>query len=590
MAEADERGTKPSGHGVRHVGEHSVATGTPSMGEVDGPSLEPLGQPGLHHWSTARLDRPGLDDRDNVFFVAVEMTRMPIVLADPRQHDCPIVFANNAFLDLTGYEEHEIVGRNCRFLQGAGTDRAAVDRLRQATEDRQPIALEILNYRRDGTPFWNAIFMGPVYDTAGEVLYFFASQLDVTRRRESEEQFRQAQKMDSIGQLTAGLAHDFNNLIHIITSSLERIGVRRDDPKAVDRYLAAANAAAERGAKLTQQLLAFARRTRLEPVGADLSALVNGFADLLESAVGSHAHLHLHLQRRLPPAMIDPSHLEMALLNVVVNARDASPNGGAIVVTTRELHLEGDASARRLRPGDYVELSVRDEGSGMPDHVKARATEPFFTTKPKGSGTGLGLAMAHGFAQQSGGRLEIDSAPGQGTTVRMLFPVAPEQTVEVAPDAAGFQPRDVDTAAPPTILIVEDDPDIAAFAREALEETGYRVVVAESADHALALFGKGQAGGAPGFGLVFTDVVMPGSMNGVALAKEIRARAPGVPVLLTTGYNDEMSIHGPQTDAMDVLGKPYRRSELLERVQAALRAGARTGPGRQRSDFGAATV
>ena len=562
------------------------------MGQVDQGALEPLGRPGMHHWRISQLSKPGLNDRDNIFFAAIEMTRMPIVLADPRQHDCPIVFANNAFLDLTGYEEHEIVGRNCRFLQGAQTDRASIDQLRQAVRDKQPVATEILNYRRDGSPFWNAIFIGPVYDTDGEVLYFFASQLDVTRRRESEDQARQAQKMESIGQLTAGLAHDFNNLIHIVTSSLERISARRDDPKAVDRYLSAANTAAQRGAKLTQQLLAFARRTRLEPVGADLSALINGIADLLESAVGNQAHLHLHLQRRLAQTKVDPTHLEMALLNIVVNARDASPNGGDIVVTTRQIHLNGDAQALQLASGDYVELSIKDHGSGMPDHVRARAVEPFFTTKPKGSGTGLGLAMAHGFAQQSGGRLDIESAPGEGTTIRMLFPVtaSPEhQTQRVEPPATGYQPQKVDNnAPPPCILVVEDDQAIATFAREALEETGYRVVLAENAEQALQRIADLPAG--DGFSLIFTDVVMPGAMNGVALAKELHSRIPDVPVLLTTGYNDEMSIDGPQDGAMDVLGKPYRRSDLLERVQAALRHGARSGPGRQKSDFGVAST
>ena len=202
--------------------------------------------------------------------------------------------------------------------------------------------------------------MGPVFDEAGELIYFFASQLDVSARRESEQSLRQAQKMEAIGQLTAGLAHDFNNLLQIVNGSLDRLHSKRTDEAAFERHHAAALAATGRAAKLTHQLLAFARRTRLEPKNVDLSHLVHSFAELLESSVGQKADLHLNLQRRLPSVRVDPSHLEMALLNIVVNARDASPNGGAITVTTKTMHLNGTAAAHHLKPGDYVMLSVTD--------------------------------------------------------------------------------------------------------------------------------------------------------------------------------------------------------------------------------------
>jgi signal transduction histidine kinase/ActR/RegA family two-component response regulator len=463
-----------------------------------------------------------------------------------------------------------------------------VRQLREAVAAGKATAVEILNYRRDGTPFWNAVFMGPVHNPEGEIIYFFASQLDVTLRRESEQQFRQAQKMEAIGQLTAGLAHDFNNLLHVINGSLERLAAKRHDDKAFERYHTAANAAADRGAKLTHQLLAFARRGRLEPKGVDLSELVNSVAELLESSVGSKATLHLNLQRRLPQVRVDATHLEMALLNVVVNARDASPNGGAITVTTRQVHLNGDAASRHLEPGDYVLLCVSDEGTGMAPHILTRATEPFFTTKSRGEGTGLGLAMAHGFVQQSGGRLEIESAVGRGTTIRMLFPVLRQKTDDAGHGAVqtGYQARPLDhLTAPPLVLVVDDSREAAALAGEALQDIGYRVVIAHSAEEALERFEEALAGG-DGFKLVFSDVIMPGGANGLVLAEQVSSRDPSVPVLLTTGYNDEMAIDGPQPHAMDVLGKPYRRSELIDRVQAALRRGARTGPGRQSSDFG----
>ena len=569
-------------------GPEGEATGVPAEGAMDRGASEPLGSPGMHHWRQSTVTDQSLDDRGNIFFAAVEMTRMPMVLADTRQGDVPIVFANNAFLDLTGYEEGEVLGRNCRFLQGAGTDPEHVRVLREAVRKREAVAIEILNYKRDGTPFWNAVFMGPVLNPEGEVIYYFASQLDVTQRRESEQQYRQAQKMESIGQLTAGMAHDFNNLLHVITGSLERLGAKRHDDRAFERYLTAATMAAERGAKLTQQLLAFARRGRLEPKGVDLSELVNSIAELLESSVGTKATLHLNLQRRLPSVRVDPTHLEMALLNVIVNARDASPDGGAVTITTREIHIDERAAARHLEPGDYVMLCVSDEGTGMAPHIQSRAIEPFFTTKGHGEGTGLGLAMAHGFVQQSGGRLEIESVVGRGTTIRMILPrdVPRADGGDEANRATGYRTRPLDAStAPSLILVVDDSREAVAMAGETLQDIGYRVVLAYSAEEALQRFDEAAASG-DGFKLVFTDVIMPGGANGITLAEQVRERDPSVPVLLTTGYNDEMAIDGPQPDAMDVLGKPYRRSEMIDRVQAALRRGARTGPERETSDFG----
>lgn len=272
----------------REVEGDLQSSGLAARGTLDGGGTEPLGRSGKRHWRESTITEPGLNDRGNVFFAAVEMTRMPMILTDPRHPDNPIVFANKAFLDLTGYEEAEVLNRNCRFLQGAHTDRETVRLLRESIAAREAISIEILNYRRDGTAFWNAVFIGPVYDKAGELLYFFASQLDVTRRRESEQAYRQAQKMEAIGQLTAGLAHDFNNLLHIVGGSLERLSVQVEGTDGA-RYVRAAATATDRGAKLTRQLLAFARRSRLEPRPVDATALVSSISELLDSTVGSKA-------------------------------------------------------------------------------------------------------------------------------------------------------------------------------------------------------------------------------------------------------------------------------------------------------------
>ena len=562
-----------------------LAAGRPAKGTMDVGASEPIERPGLHHWRESTITDPDLQDRGGVFFAAIEMTRMPMLLTDPNQDDNPIVFANKAFLDLTGYEEAEVMGRNCRFLQGAQTDRAAVAELRDAVDSRSSIALELLNYRRDGSAFWNAVFIGPVYDTAGKLQYFFASQLDVTRRRNSEQSYRQAQKMESIGQLTAGLAHDFNNLLQVVNGNLELVAHTKD-PERVKRYVSAAQSAAERGAKLTRQLLAFARKTRLEPRPLDLTKLVSDFSDLIESSVNKQVEIHLSLRRGLQHVVIDPDQLEMALLNIVNNARDAMPDGGLVTISTMPRHLNGDAAAHDLPSGDYVVLQVEDTGHGMSAEVVERATEPFFTTRGTGKGTGLGLAMASGFVRQSGGRLEIESTPGKGTLVRMLFPVmqsgrnhvadaAQVATADVAPEPGGAQ----------HILVVEDNDEVLAIAREILESSGYRVSTAISGEEGLKFFEATH--GEQRIDLLFTDLVMPGGMNGLMLADAVVERDSSVSVLMTTGYNEELVVGGPRARATDVLSKPYRRAELLDRVRLALNRRGEGAARRPRSDFGA---
>ncbi|MGQ3066796.1 MAG: response regulator [Brevundimonas sp.] len=558
------------------------ASGQPAEGQLETPNETLMGRVGRRHWQQSVIRQDGLEDRGSVFFAALEMTRMPMILTDPRQTDNPIVFANNAFLDLTGYELSEIIGRNCRFLQGAETDPDSIAELRQAVADREAIALEVLNYRRDGSPFWNAVFIGPIYSPDHELLYFFASQLDVTARREAQQQTAQSQKMEAIGQLTAGLAHDFNNILQIIDGSLERIDSRRDQPAVLDRFLNAARTAAQRGASLTRQLLAFARRSRLEPRAVEVGALVNDFAELLDSSSGPGCTLQLNLQRRLPLVKVDPVVLETALLNLVINARDALGGEGEITVAVRKVVL-GQGARNGLAAGDYVSIEVIDDGPGMPAEVRDRAVEPFFTTKPTGKGTGLGLAMTHGFASQSGGALEIESEVNHGTVVRLLLP-AIVQGAANEPAPSSFQPRPVNLTAAPRILLVEDEQEIAGMSAEILSDIGYRITVAHNAERALDIFKASLETRA--FDLVFSDVVMPGEMNGVALAQEIHRLSPATPILMTTGYNDQMALDGPQAQAMDVLGKPYKPAELIDRVQAALRNGARTGPGRERSDFG----
>jgi PAS domain S-box-containing protein len=570
---------EPLAPAVDRTSGRGQSEGVPAKGLSDRTSFSPTGGPGALHWQEGTITSPGLDDRGDVFFAAIEMTRMPMILTDPNKADNPIAFANRAFLDLTGYSEDEVVGRNCRFLQGAQTSAETVTELRDAVAAKRAISTEILNYKRDGSPFWNAVFIGPVYSRDGELLYFFASQLDVTRRRTSEQAFRQAQKMEAIGQLTAGLAHDFNNLLQVVEGNLEIIA----DDAMTDRQRRSVETALrslERGSRLTRQLLAFARKTRLEPKPTNLNALFIEFGDMLESTLGNGVELVLNLRQRLPACLVDPTHLEMALLNVLINARDAmGARGGVVTASTELVRVNGDAEGHQLPPGEYVALSIRDEGPGMLPLVLERATEPFFTTKEVGKGTGLGLAMVQGFVQQSRGRLEIDSKVGRGTTVRMLFPttaqaeaLAKAQPRSAEPDLA----RELPQGRAETILVVEDSDDVLDLARGHLTKLGYTVLVARSGEEAVAAYDAVEGR----IDLLFTDIAMPGGMNGLVLASTLRERAPGLPVLLTTGYNDELVTEGPGAPGMDVLGKPYRRSELADRIRAALnQAGARRARG-----------
>jgi PAS domain S-box-containing protein len=559
----EERAGKPL-----DTSESSEAAGVPADGQLEGSSYNPLGNPGIKHWQASYVSRPGLEERGNIFFAAVEMTRMPMLVTDPNQEDNPIVFVNGAFLDLTGFEEDQVLGRNCRMLQGEETNRDTVAEIRAALQEQRAVAVDILNYKADGTPFWNALFIGPIFDPDGKILYYFASQLDITRRRVSEQSYMQAQKMEAIGQLTAGLAHDFNNLLQVISGNLEMAAGTLDAGSFTHEAVERAQKAAGKASKLTQQLLTFARKQRLEPKRINLNSLVVEFSEMLVRTLGEKVDLHLDLKPGLPSCTLDATHMEMALLNVLINARDAMPGGGKVTVATSVINDMDRLAAHRLTSGTYVVLCVIDEGEGMPPEVARRATEPFFTTK--GPGTGLGLAMVHGFVQQSHGRLEIESTPGEGTVIRMIFPAADRSAFELAAARANPQPGGLNWSPAAilgrkTILVVDDSQDVRELAEAFLQSQGYRVLGAQSGEEALEMVER--------YGdidLLFTDIIMPGGMNGLQLVERMRERQPDLPVLLATGYMEELPRHSTASGTINILTKPYRQAELAERVRIAL--------------------
>ena len=373
----------------------------------------------FHHTGEGRNVIPsgrGVEGHD-IFYAAVQMSRMPMLLSDPHRDDTPIIFYNKAFEKLTGYERSEILGRNCRFLQGPETNQASVDRIRRAISNREDVHEDIFNYRKNGSGFWNALFISPVFSPEGELIYFFASQLDVTRRHEAEAVLQQAHRLETLGSMASGMAHEFNNLMTIVMGSLAQLEKGMAAGTRDRERLARAKWATTEAGRLTQQLLSFARREFHDNRTVDLNRLLREVDGILPQVVGPRNDFRLDLAPHEVMAEIDPGQFEIAILNLLRNAADATSAGGAITVRTRSTDgADGGLGS--------VEIEVEDRGTGMSAEVIRRAAEPFFTTKARGEGIGLGLSMVAGFAAQSNGRMSIRSDAAAGTTVTLSFPAS----------------------------------------------------------------------------------------------------------------------------------------------------------------------
>ena len=448
--------------------------------------------------------------------------------------------------------------------------RGWIDRLMAGEEQA---ALEPRFVRPDGEIRVLRVEGRPVRDTDGVVRRVAGTMQDVTERRLIERQLAQAQKMEAIGNLTGGMAHDFNNVLGVIIGNLDLLKrlVRNDGAAA--ELCGEALDGATRCAELIRRLLAFARRQSLHPESTDVNALVNEVARLLGRVLGEDIALNLHLDAGLLPVMADPAQLEAALVNFATNARDAMPAGGRLDISTNSVTLDAGYAAMHpdVTPGPYVCIEISDTGCGIAPEIIGRIFEPFFTTKEPGKGTGLGLAMAFGFVKQSGGHLAVYSEPGLGTTFRAYLPVHAQ--------SAGEPARPVDDAVVPrgseTVLVVEDNKRLRRATIRQMKQLGYRVLEAEHADAALAVLAGGAAPD-----LLFTDVVMPGKMDGLALAQRATALQPGLKVLLTSGFP---GVRGANRNAVDcpfpMLNKPYRYDELARRVRVVLDTGPLpTGP------------
>jgi CheY-like chemotaxis protein len=369
--------------------------------------------------------------------------------------------------------------------------------------------------------------------------------------------------MEAIGQLTGGVAHDLNNLLTVIMAGLERAGRSASDDARLHRALDTAQRGAERAASLTAQLLAFSRRQPLEPKAVEASRLLSRMAELLRRTLGEAIEIETVSSGGLWPAYCDPSQLENALVNLALNARDAMPGGGKLTLEAGNAHLDHDYAEANpeVRPGRYAMIAVTDTGCGMSPEIVEHAFEPFFTTKPEGRGTGLGLSQVFGFVKQSGGHLKIYSELDHGTTVKLYLPRAPAGAADVEdrarPDAS---PRGTET-----LLVVEDDPDVRAAVVEMVEDLGYAVEAAANPDAAVTILKTKP------IDLLFTDVVMPGTMKSTELAELARTLRPGIKVLFTSGYSENAIVHHGRLDAgVHLITKPYKREQLARRLRLLL--------------------
>jgi PAS domain S-box-containing protein len=466
---------------------------------------------------------------------------------------------------IKGYRPDEIVGEHfSRFY--TEEDRKAGEPAKAlataAAEGR--FEKEGWRVRKDGTRFWAHVIIDPIRGEAGQIIGFAKITRDITERlrtQRSLEQARQAlfqtQKLEAIGQLSGGIAHDFNNLLMAVLGSLELLRKRLPpDPKAA-ALLDNAVLGAQRGAALTQRMLAFARKQELKVEGVDITGLVEGMRGLLERSIGPSVELRVRLAPQIAPALTDANQLETALLNLAVNARDAMPEGGTVTIEASNAEVEGDGDLG-LPPGAYVRLAVVDEGEGMDERTLARATEPFFTTKGVGKGTGLGLPMVHGLAEQSGGRLALYSQPGEGTRIELWLPQADE--ARALTSAAAALCSDARAVGSLTILAVDDDELVLTNIAAMLEDLGHRVIAAPSAEAALKALARQPVD------LVITDYAMPRT-TGLTLAQEIATRFPALPVVLATGYAELPPGEG---EALPRLAKPYSQAELVQMLDSVL--------------------
>ena len=515
--------------------------------------------------------RGDLSDAARLQLFIDAVTDYAIFMLDPQGY---VTSWNSGALRIKGYTAREIVGQHfSRFYSEA--DRVAGEparALRTALESGRYEA-EGWRIRKDGTPFWANVVIDPVRDPQGALIGYAKITRDITERRtaqvalqRAQEQLTHSQKMEALGQLTGGVAHDFNNLLMIVGGHVRIVKkLLHDNPRGL-QAADAIETAAKRGETLTRQLLAFSRRQPLNPVVAELGQRIDTLRALLANSLGSSIQLKTLVGSDTWPVEIDVGELELALINVAVNSRDAMPDGGVISISTENVRISRGQVFGDLT-GDFVALTVTDNGAGIPQDVLSKVFDPFFTTKGAGKGSGLGLSQVYGFARQSGGTATIDSEVGRGTRVTIYLPRSRAGILKAWP-----REEAVDLVNGGLVLLVEDNPVVAEVSATMLRELGFEVELASDANAALRAIN-----GDATFDLMFTDIVMAGQLDGIALARIVRQRRPGLPILLATGYS---SAAIAARDEFSILRKPYQITQLSRAIAGVVAQTRATNAGR----------
>jgi PAS domain S-box-containing protein len=454
---------------------------------------------------------------------------------------------------IKGYAPEEILGRHfSRFYTETDRGNGKPARALKIAKEQGRYEEDGWRVRKDGTFFWASVVIDPIHED-GKLVGFAKITRDITERRDAQlrleqmqKQLAESQKLDALGQLTGGVAHDFNNLLMVITGSIHTLKKSIGNDTRLQRAITAIETATRRGAALTSQLLTFARRQSVNPEPIEVAARIEAVRDVLDTGVGGTVKLSFDIDRTIWPVTVDVAEFETALVNLVINARDAMPGGGTITIGARNITIPEGNDA-----GDYVGVSVADAGTGIAPDVLHKIFDPFFTTKPVGKGTGLGLSQVHGFAHQAGGTVRVESELGKGTTVTILLPR----------DRSSRRPSDpseiVEAGGSGTVLLVEDNPDVASASASLLEQLGYTVRRVSDAEAALLEVERDSVD------LVFSDIVMPGRMDGLGLARRLKEIHPKLPVLLATGYSDAAA---SARGAFSILRKPYEIHQLSQAI------------------------
>ena len=519
--------------------------------------------------SERRAAEAKLRESEELFRLLVQsVTDYAIFMLDVRGH---VASWNAGAQRIKGYAPEEIIGRHFSDFYTEADRAAGLPRTGLETAARHGRwEHEGQRVRKDGTAFWAHVVIDAIRDDDGKLVGFAKVTRDITERREAEAALQQAQatmirsqKLEAVGQLTGGVAHDFNNLLQVISGNLQLLSKDIAGNARAEMRVQSALAGVARGSKLASQLLAFARRQPLEPRVVNAGRLIKGMDEMLRRALGGEIEVETVIAGGLWNSLVDPDQLENAVLNLAINARDAMNGEGRLTIEASNAFLDDEYVRQHdeLSAGQYVMIAVTDTGTGIPPDILERVYEPFFTTKAEDKGTGLGLAMVYGFLKQSGGHVKIYSEVGAGTTVKLYLPreIASEDTLVASPSGEIKGGEE-------TVLVVEDDDEVREVAVSMLTELGYRVVKARDAASALVVVDSGIP-----IDLIFTDVMMPGTLRSPELARKAKERLPDVAVLFTSGYTQNAIVHGGRLDpGVELLAKPYTREALARKIRHVL--------------------